>query len=107
MFIDNPTPLAGLPVRAVFTAPIFLFCNPRSVILESHFENVTMPMIKIEDQEAKRYKPGWDAIRAILAQRIDLEACIDDEAIELAVSKTGGVLRHLFETLRTAARAAG
>ncbi len=24
LFIENPTPLAGLPVRAVFTAPIFL-----------------------------------------------------------------------------------
>ncbi len=107
LFITNPTPLAGLPVRAVLTAPIFLFYNPRSAFLESHFEKVTIPMIKVEDHNGKRYEPGWSAIRDILAHRIDLATCIDDDAIDLAIIKTGGVLRHLFETLRTAAQAAG
>ncbi len=107
LFITNPTPLAGLPARAVFTAPIFLFFNPRSAILESHFEKVTMPMIKVAERGGKRHQPGWSAIRDILAHRIDLAACIDDDAIDLAIAQTGGVLRHLFETLRTAAQAAG
>jgi len=66
-----------------------------------------MPMIKVEDQGGQRYEPGWDVIRDILAHRVNLDACIDDDAIELAVAKTAGVLRHLFQTLRTAARAAG
>lgn len=107
LFIDNPAPLAGLPVRAIFTAPIFLLCNPRATILDSHFEIVTMPMIKVEDQKGERYQEGWKAIRDILAHRIDLAACIDDEAIDLAITMTAGVLRHLFQTLRHAARAAG
>jgi hypothetical protein len=107
LFIDNPAPLAGLPSRAVFTAPIFLLCNPRAAVLSSHFEIVTMPMIKIEDQQGKRFEPGWEVIRDILAHRINLKKCADDDAIELAISKTAGVLRHLFETLRHAARAAG
>ncbi len=107
LFIDNPRPLAGLPVKAVFTAPIFLFFNPRSAILESHFEKVTMPMIKLVDQDGNRHETGWRAIRDILRHRIDLAACIDDDAVDLAIAKTGGVLRHLFETLRTAAQAAG
>ncbi len=106
LFIDNPAPLAGLPVRAVFTAPIFLFCNPRAAILDSHFEIVTMPMIKVEDQAGERYEPGWKAIRDILAHRIDFAACIDEDAVDLAIAKTAGVLRHLFQTLRHGARAA-
>lgn len=107
LFIDNPAPLAGLPVRAVLTAPVFLFFNPRASILDSHFERVTMPMIKIMEPGGQRYERGWVAIRKILAQRVELESCIDDDALELAVEKTGGVLRHLFQTLRTAALAAG
>lgn len=103
LFIDNPTPLAGLPVRAVFTAPIFLFYNPRAENLDSHFQRVTMPMIKLTDLGGERYEPGWEAIRDILAHRIDLDVCIDDDAVALAIEKTGGVLRHLFETLRTGA----
>jgi Cdc6-like AAA superfamily ATPase len=107
LFIENPAPLAGLPVQSVFTAPIFILCNPRAAVLDSHFEIVTMPMIKVEDQEGRRYEPGWEAIRKILAHRIDLAACIDEDAIDLAIDKTAGVLRHLFQTLRHAARAAG
>jgi hypothetical protein len=107
LFIDNPTPLAGLPVPAVFTAPIFLFFNPRATSLDSHFAKVMMTMIKVEDQNGEHYEPGWRVIRDILAHRVDLSACIDDDAVDLVIAKTGGVLRHLFEVLRTAALAAG
>ncbi|NJL28223.1 MAG: AAA family ATPase [Thermoanaerobaculia bacterium] len=106
LFIENPAPLAALPVRAVFTAPIFLWCNPRAGVLESHFDKVTMPMIKVANPNGKRYLPGWETVRDILAHRVDLSACIEDKALDLAIAKTAGVLRHLFSVLNLAALAA-
>ena len=39
--------------------------------------------IKVEDQKGKRYEPGWKAIRDILAHRIDIASCIDEDAIDV------------------------
>ncbi|MCP4658735.1 MAG: hypothetical protein GY856_25265, partial [bacterium] len=55
LFIENPSPLAGLPCKAIFTAPIFLLCNPRAVVLESYFEVVTLPMIKLRQPDGSRF----------------------------------------------------
>jgi hypothetical protein len=107
LFIENPTPLSRLPTKAIFTAPIFLLCSPRATILKSHFKIMTVPMIKTEDLSGDRYDEGWKVIEEILAQRVDLEACIDSDALDLAIRKTGGVLRHLFEVLHHAATVAG
>lgn len=107
LFINNPIPLASLPAKAIFTAPIFLFSNTRVGIVESYFNVEFIPMIKIEDRNRKRFGVGWQIIERILAERIDLESgLVARNAIELAIKKTGGVLRHLFQALHYAAIAA-
>ncbi|MCP4593976.1 MAG: hypothetical protein GY842_24860, partial [bacterium] len=103
LFIENPAPLAGLPLKAILTAPVFLLCSPRAVVLESRFKVVTLPMIKVCDRKGERDQEGWKTICSILDQRIDYRAQISDEALDLAISKTGGVLRHLFVSLQQAA----
>lgn len=107
IFIENPAALANLPTKAIFTAPIFLLCNSRAVVLESHFKVVTLPMIKVEDQHEDPFEPGRKVIEHILSQRVDLEAWVDPDALQLAITKTGGVLRHLFLVLQQAATSAG
>ncbi len=107
LFIKNPRPLASLPAKAIFTAPIFLFSNTRVGIVESYFEVEMIPMIKIEDRDKKRSDVGWRIIEEILAERIDLKSdLVARDAVELAIRKTGGVLRHLFQALQYAAIAA-
>ena len=109
LFIKNPVILSGLPLKVVFTAPIFLLCNPRAGIIESYFEVVTIPMIKVVTQSGEPYEPGWQVIRDILANRVDLDegGLLSHSGLELAIEKTGGVLRHLFKALHYAAMAAG
>lgn len=101
-FIENPAPLADLPCKVVLTAPVFLLCNPRATQLSSFFEIITLPMIKLVEPDGSRAEEGWKALREILEERLVLEDLIDKDAVELAIEKTGGVLRHLFETLETA-----
>ncbi len=102
LFINNPAPLADLPCKAILTAPIYLLCNPRAVFLQTQFECVTFPMIKVRDKEGVPFPPGLEVIRLILEGRMDVSALMDDDAVELSIEKTGGVLRHLFDVVMRA-----
>lgn len=106
IFIQNPAPLADLNCKTIFTAPIWLLTNPRSVILEAYFKKVSLPMIKVNQSDGKPCPEGRAALKELLEKRMDCSALIEDRALDLAIEKTGGVLRHLFEVLTTAAMTA-
>ncbi|MDY6852383.1 MAG: hypothetical protein SV487_09975, partial [Thermodesulfobacteriota bacterium] len=99
LFVKNPGPLTGLPCKIIFTAPIFLLYSPEAAALESLFRTVTIPMIKVFEQDGNKCGPGRKVIKDILSQRIDLAGLIETDALDLAIKKTGGVLRHLFDAL--------
>ena len=102
IFIRNPAPIKDLGCRAIFTAPISLLCNPRATSLDANFRKIGIPMIKISDREGSRCQEGYDVQRRVLERRLDL-ALVESDALELAIEKTAGVLRHLFEVLAKAA----
>jgi len=111
ILIQNPAPLKDLACKAIYTAPIWILCNPRSVQLEALFDKITLPMIKVTNREdGTQNDEGRAIIRDILEKRMDTTRLIDGgaegEALTLAIEKTGGVLRHLFDVLITAAEAA-
>jgi len=110
IFISNPAPLADLECKAVFTAPIWLLCNPRSVVLENSFRKIVLPMIHVKERWGGPSEGGRATLRSILRRRLDVDRLIDGaaegEALTLAIEKTGGVLRHLFDILITAATTA-
>jgi hypothetical protein len=99
LFINNPAPLSSLPTKAIFTAPISLLCNPRATVLDAHFKRVIIPMIKIDEPDGSSYEAGRKIIRKILERRSAVDELVDDDALLLAITKTGGVLRHLFDVL--------
>lgn len=99
LFIDNPNLLGDLPCKAVYTAPLWVLCNPGAARLEEAFEKVVFPMIKVRDRAGHKDAMGRAAILSILDHRFDLDLLVEPDAIDLAIDKTGGVLRHLFEVL--------
>lgn len=103
VFIENPAPLGALSCKAVYTAPMSLRCSPRATELELHFQHVVFPMIKVTERDGVACTPGRSVIREILERRLDVERLVVPEALDLAVDKTGGVLRHLFDVLIDAA----
>lgn len=105
IFIQNPAPIAELPCKAIYTAPLSLLCSPRSTVLDPLFKKVTVPMIKTEEQDGRPSARGVKTLKDILARRMDLQL-IEENALDLAIQKTGGVLRHLFDALTTAASTA-
>lgn len=107
LFVKNPGPLTGLPCKIIFTAPIFLLYSPEAAALAGLFSTVTIPMIKVFEQDGNECGTGREVIRDILSQRFDLDRLIETDALDLAIKKTGGVLRHLFDALAFASMAAG
>ena len=105
MFLEQPAVLSELSTNLICTIPIFLLHSPDREPLDQHFEAVVLPMLKVTNLDGSRSKEGWDVIPDIIARRVD-EALIADDARELIIEKTGGVLRDAFEVIEIAAAAA-
>lgn len=99
LFIENPSPLVSLTCKAIYTAPLFLFFSAEAAVLSGHFTTLSVPMLKTIEPDGRASEAGRRLIRDILARRIDLDALIEPMALDLAIDKTGGVLRHLFNVL--------
>ena len=106
IFIQNPAPIADLTCKAIFTAPVWLLTNPRSSSLESKFKIVTIPMIKIREPDGAKADDGYKVLRKILNNRMTVESLIEQGPLNLAIEKTAGVIRQLFDVLITAASTA-
>jgi hypothetical protein len=110
VFIHNSGPLADLSCKCVFAAPIWLLCNPRASAIDAPFKKTILPMIKVRNVDGTPDNAGREVIKSILGKRMDLQQLVDGggdgKAIGLAIDMTGGVLRHLFDVLLTAAATA-
>lgn len=102
LFIHDPAPLTGLKCKAIYTAPIFLLNSPTSSALTNGFVTVRLPMIKTHNRNGSKCEAGIATIRRIIDARMDCSTLIEPEALNLAIEKSGGVLRLLFDVITTA-----
>lgn len=103
IFIESNSMLTGLHATIIYTIPIFTFHSHDAAILENAFdEAVGLQMIKVTEPDRITRAEGFEVVRRIVRRRVPPEL-LPDDALDLAVEKTGGVLRHLFQVLSTAA----
>ncbi len=103
MFVENAALLAGVTTNIIYTVPVFLFHSPDVGQFRPHFEEVfALPMIKVNQPGRDAPTPGFDIVKRIVWERVD-ESLIRDDALDLLVEKTGGVLQHVFQVLDVAA----
>jgi len=105
IFLEQPAVLAELHTCMVCTVPIFLHHSPDRGALEQHFECIDLPMLKVREFDETSCDSGREVIRQIVGRRMDL-SLIEDEALELLITMSGGVLRDIFEVLVVAGEAA-
>lgn len=102
MFVNNNNLLTGIRTNIIFTIPIFLFHSPEANSFRHNFDKVIrLPMIKVSEPDGNRAS-GFDTVKKIIFERIE-EKMITQDALNLLIEKTGGVLRQVFEVLDTAA----
>lgn len=108
MFVDNVSLLAGLTTNIIYTVPVFLFHSPDVGQFLPRFDEVfALPMIKVREPgdttgDAAARPVGFDTVKHIVHARI-LPELIEEQALNLLIEKTGGVLRHVFQVLDVAA----
>ncbi len=106
LFVEHTGLLADLQTSVIYTVPLFLIHSADRKRLESHFETLTLPMIKTHTPQGAQFDPGWRVLREIVGRRLDIERLISPEALNLAIEKTGGVLRDLLWAIQGASQVA-
>ncbi|MEA3340849.1 MAG: hypothetical protein U9R15_12875, partial [Chloroflexota bacterium] len=106
IFVEHTGVLADLSASIIYTVPLFLIHSPERKRLESRFEKLILPMIKTHTPQGNRAPKGWETLREIIVRRVDVDNLIEAEALDLAIEKTGGIVRDLLAVLREASTVA-
>lgn len=106
IFVEHTGVLADLSTCIIYTVPLFLIHSPDRKRLKSRFEQVVLPMIKTHTPQGKRVTEGWETLREIVVRRLDVDNLVDAEALEMAIEKTGGIVRDLLAVIRVASMVA-
>jgi len=102
LFVSHTGLLADLQTSLIYTVPLFLVHSPDRAQLQRYFEILTLPMIKTHAPQGERFDAGWQVLQQIVARRLEVDKLIEPEALNLAIEKTGGVLRDLLKVIRRA-----
>jgi hypothetical protein len=102
VFIENSNLLAGIRANIIYTIPIFTFYSPDAGAMKATFDyDFSLPMVKVSNPDGSRAN-GFDIVKQIVHRRV-ANSAIEPAALDLLVEKTGGILRHVFQVLQTAA----
>jgi hypothetical protein len=105
MFVNHSALLSDLHAPIIYTVPLFLIHSPDRVRLESYFDTLTLPMIKTFTTTGKAHESGRQVLRDIVYSRIS-SSLIDSDALNDAITKTGGILRDLLRVIQNASQIA-
>ena len=103
LYLEHGEQLCSLDCHLVYTVPIAMFYSPNSAELTGIFaDHNIVPMIKIEERNGTPYAQGLEILQTILAERIDLDAIFENEALDLLCRMGGGHPRLLMTLVRDA-----
>lgn len=103
IFVNDGRILAEVTIRAIYTIPVFTFHSADAGAIRSYFEHdLPLPMIKVIESNGDHCKKGRTILRSIVRRRV-AEEILSDDALDELIKRTGGVLRDLFNAIRTAA----
>jgi len=110
IFIINSHILRDIPFHTIFTFPIRLWFDPQISIKKIYEDSVILPMIPVKSLQAnipseikKKMGIGQKCLKYIFDKRVDENVVlITDDALNLAITKSGGVLRDFFYVIREA-----
>lgn len=101
LFIKQTAILSNIQASIIYTVPLYLIHSPDLHRLESYFDTLTLPMIKTCTIEGMPFDEGREILKNIVLRRL-ASHLIDEEALDLAIEKTGGILRDLLRVIQHA-----
>lgn len=103
-FVADANQLVDIHTLAVYTAPISL--KYEGLLHASLETDLVLPMIKLQDQEGRRFDIGWDCLRDMLLRRADRSVFAEEATIDRLVEMSGGHPREMLRLLKYACEAA-
>ncbi len=102
IFLKRKNILAAFRMHMIYTFPIFLHYSGKFDEIQSAFDHYQLlSMIKVKEKTGIVCQKGLDAVRRIMGERADL-GLFAPEALDLAIRKSGGSLRHMFQIVQNA-----
>lgn len=102
LFYNRATSITQPPCKIIYTIPIALLYQSEFRSIERNFHGkFILPNIKIHDKTGKLYEKGYETLKSLVKKRISSEL-IEEESLEMLISKSGGVLREITLLVRTA-----
>ncbi len=103
IFVRDGRILSEVTLRAIYTIPVFTYHSADAGAIRAYFQNnLSLPMIKVNDRDGKPCESGRAVLRQIVRKRVK-PTVLPDDALELLIERTGGVLRDIFDAIQTAA----
>lgn len=104
IFVDDGRLLAEVGIRAIYTIPIFAFHSADAGAIRAFFDHEQrLPMIKVSNPDGTRADAGRETVRRIVRRRV-AASVLPEDALDVLIDRTGGVLRDVFEAIQTAAQ---
>jgi hypothetical protein len=104
IFIEDGRLLSEVGIRAIYTIPIFAFHSADAGAIRSFFEHEQrFPMIKVVTPEGEVANQGREIVSDIVRRRVG-PGILPDDALDVLIERTGGVLRDVFEAIQTTAQ---
>ena len=98
VFVGNAALLASPSANLIYTIPLFTFHSSDAEAIKAEFdETMPFPMMEVVKLD-KSLAPGYGVIQKIIRKRVS-EIILEDDAMDLLIRGTGGVLRSVFEAL--------
>lgn len=98
VFVGNASLLASPSANLIYTIPLFTFHSSDADAIRAAFdETMPFPMMEVVKLD-KTLAPGYGVIAKIIRKRVSVPI-LEDDAMDLLIRGTGGVLRNVFEAL--------
>ncbi len=109
LFYGYSTVLTGLDCNLIYTMPrALMFSDKYQWIIRFYDNDIKIPNIALFDRDANRNNANWKTMREIVEKRtkeqgLPLQTLISDEALELAIEMSGGVIHDFIRIIRESA----
>lgn len=107
LFFNYINQLVQLQTNVIFTFPVALHHSLQFNEIKPYFHKIhELHMIKVHDKQGNNVEEGIDAMRRVIAARMDLNLFEQEQLLNEMILKSGGCLRDLFYLIREASEGA-
>ena len=104
LFNNYSIHLVRLNANVIFTFPIALYYSTYYNDIKTYFSNsYELPMIKVRNKDGSENPAAIEAMKDIVAARMDLDLFADPDILKSMILHSGGCMRDLFLMIKEAA----